>query len=540
LISAVCGAPQAGPQQKKARKAAEHQAEAERASEEATARRAAEEAKRAEAALTLTLTPEESRLVEADRLRQDLEAGGDLPVLDPKGVVLGEGETVVARVPAQLVEFRGEAVEYRQEGGLFFGNPLFVVGALAASVAVSAAARSHARQAARTQWRSVDAGDLILTNQRLCLMGSLGWHEIPFPSLRFVECEVDALAVHPVNGPPLRIALESPEVVFILLNYLAWKRLPETHLPQHLVERMQRAEIIIATGPAGDQRLLLGNSFFGVRTTASPEAHSERFVTIYRQWMGVGAEEAERALSKQADKEAYVKALHIYRRFPHAEAKTPEQIQAKHSVHLDAEASRLSLTDPTPSSAQRTERRKQAQKKTYAKDLRDYYRKYPHAEATTREQIRAKHLAQEDESRGTGGESVSTSREASASSQKSSSDAAASETPAAKLPASSAKPQNFKVRITALPEADSERFVTIYRRECQTGDDRRRPRPPREVRETGDHDASPEDDGEEGADHAAICSSLARRCSRPPAATVDLGRLEAVEGSRASIERVSG
>jgi hypothetical protein len=69
--------------------------------------------------------------------------------------------------------------------------------------------------------------------------------------------------------------------------------------------------------------------------------------------------------------------------------------------------------------------------------------------------------------------------------------------------------------------------------ECQTGDDRRRPRPPWEVRETGYHDASPEDDGEEGANHV-VCSSLARRCSRPPAATVDLGRLGA-EGSGASI-----
>lgn len=117
-----------------------------RSAAEAAAASFAEDAHRAE--LTVILTPEQGRLVAAAKLRDQLAAGQQPPVLDPGGVVLGDGEVLLARERAALWEFRGQAVQYRQGGALFFGSPLFLIGSLAASVAVSAAARSRARRAA--------------------------------------------------------------------------------------------------------------------------------------------------------------------------------------------------------------------------------------------------------------------------------------------------------------------------------------------------------------------------------------------------------
>lgn len=66
--------------------------------------------------------------------------------------------------------------------------------------------------------------------------------------LRVVDCEVDGLAVHRSHGPPLRFALEAPEILYIFLNHVAWGRLPETTLPPDLVSRMEQAETIVLAG----------------------------------------------------------------------------------------------------------------------------------------------------------------------------------------------------------------------------------------------------------------------------------------------------
>jgi hypothetical protein len=196
----------------------------------------------------LTLTPEQARLVEAARLRERLAAGDPPPRLDPGGIVLRKDEALVAREPATLWEFRGQGVQYRQGGALFFGSPLFLIGSLAASAAVSGAARSRARRAAAAQWRSIDSGFLLLTTQRLSFMGAAGWRDIPFTTIRAVECEVDALALHCDGAPPFRVAMEYPEVMFILLNHVAWGHLPDTHLPPDLAERVERAETMVTAG----------------------------------------------------------------------------------------------------------------------------------------------------------------------------------------------------------------------------------------------------------------------------------------------------
>jgi hypothetical protein len=228
--------------QAKAARRAAVEAKTSQAAEAERARTAAAESARAQttrgAEMVLTLTPEQARLVEAARLRERLAAGDPPPRLDPGGIVLRKDEVLVAREPATLWEFRGQAVQYRQGGALFFGSPLFLIGSLAASAAVSGAARTRARRAAAAQWRSIDSGSLLLTTQRLSFMGSAGWRDIPFTTIRAVECEVDALALHCDGVPPFRVAMEYPEVMFILLNHVAWGRLPETRLPPDLAERV--------------------------------------------------------------------------------------------------------------------------------------------------------------------------------------------------------------------------------------------------------------------------------------------------------------
>jgi hypothetical protein len=201
------------------------------------------------AAATVTLTAQEARLVDADRLRQDLAMGGQVPMADRGGIVLDHAESLVVRSPATVWECRGQAVQYRQGGALFFGSPLFLVGSLAASVAISAAARSRAQKASATQWRHVDTGTVLLTTKRLAIMGTAGWRDIPFDSIRSAECEVDALALHVSGAPPLRIVTDTPERLYILLNQVAWGRVPDTQLPSELVTRLARAEVVLVDGP---------------------------------------------------------------------------------------------------------------------------------------------------------------------------------------------------------------------------------------------------------------------------------------------------
>ena len=161
--------------QAKAARRAAVEAKTSQAAEAERARTAAAESARAQttrgAEMVLTLTPEQARLVEAARLRERLAAGDPPPRLDPGGIVLRKDEVLVAREPATLWEFRGQAVQYRQGGALFFGSPLFLIGSLAASAAVSGAARSRARRAAAAQWRSIDSGSLTSDNTATELHG---------------------------------------------------------------------------------------------------------------------------------------------------------------------------------------------------------------------------------------------------------------------------------------------------------------------------------------------------------------------------------
>ncbi|HET9690476.1 MAG TPA: hypothetical protein VFP61_04950 [Acidimicrobiales bacterium] len=154
--------------------------------------------------------------------------GGWRPDPMPASIALNAGESLLVAVDFRLAEFSEQHVQVSHSSLLAFGNPLFLVGSIAASAALNAARNNAARRAAAPQWRLVAHGVMHVTDLRLGLQTMLGWWDVAYPDIRSMICLDDGVAVFLDARPPLKLVVAWPEYLYVFLNFLAWQRIPRT------------------------------------------------------------------------------------------------------------------------------------------------------------------------------------------------------------------------------------------------------------------------------------------------------------------------
>ena len=74
------------------------------------------------------------------------------------------------------------------------------------------------------QWRTIDAGQLYLTDHRFAVAGR-SWVDIWFGQIRLSECDPEAVLLHVAGTAPLRLVTEPAPYWFVMFRWLAYREL---------------------------------------------------------------------------------------------------------------------------------------------------------------------------------------------------------------------------------------------------------------------------------------------------------------------------
>jgi hypothetical protein len=193
-----------------------------------------------------TLTPEEDHWVRLAQLHSALAAGNLPLVTELGGMRLEENETVHAIVAAQRVEFYGTQESYNS-GFVAAGGTgplgLAMLGAtIGGSLLFNRASKQAAKKRAAEQWRLVDQGYLIITNQRLALHGQREWVDIWYPHIRMSSLGAQGFQIHLAGTNPIALTMGYPEWYYYLFRYLSTngRECPPVVLPAELSSKVLR------------------------------------------------------------------------------------------------------------------------------------------------------------------------------------------------------------------------------------------------------------------------------------------------------------
>lgn len=100
---------------------------------------------------------------------REARAGHTPPAMALHGIVLGHNEFAILQTEATYARLWGGDGTYFRNSTFAFGNPAFVVGALAASAIGNSARKRAAQRNAQVTWREHQHVSVIVTNHRfLC------------------------------------------------------------------------------------------------------------------------------------------------------------------------------------------------------------------------------------------------------------------------------------------------------------------------------------------------------------------------------------
>jgi hypothetical protein len=167
----------------------------------------------------------EDRWTRLLQLSESLAAGHLPMVTAPSGINLQVDETVHAIVGVQRVDFYATQETYSSGIGVIGGTGPLGIAMLAAtatgSLLAGHASKKNAAQRAAQQWRQVDQGFLLITNQRLALHGSTQWLDLWYSQVRMSEWGIIGFQVHLAGEHPIGFLMGYSEWYYYLFRYLS-------------------------------------------------------------------------------------------------------------------------------------------------------------------------------------------------------------------------------------------------------------------------------------------------------------------------------
>lgn len=151
-----------------------------------------------------------------------LLAGNAPQALTMYGLVLEQGEVAYVQTTAQYARLYGGNGRYTQSGGLFIGNPTFVLGMMAANAAVNASRRAAARRDMEQMWRDVQELPVVATNYRLlCHLPAKGWMSFYYSAVQeFYPDPVNWMLTFGFsNAVPLRLSGLATPTLSVLTSW---------------------------------------------------------------------------------------------------------------------------------------------------------------------------------------------------------------------------------------------------------------------------------------------------------------------------------
>jgi hypothetical protein len=191
-----------------------------------------------------TWTPEtEDRWLRLNQLSEALQRGNVPLAAPPAGMNLQPGEVLHAIVGARRVEYYGTQESYRSGVGFIGGSGPFGIAMLAAtatgSLLFNAASKNAAKRRAAEQWRDVDQGFLLITNQRLAMHGQQQWLDIWYPNISMSDCGFNGFQLHVSGEHPIGFLTTHVEWYYYLFRFLSSgrRKCPRVALSTEPVER---------------------------------------------------------------------------------------------------------------------------------------------------------------------------------------------------------------------------------------------------------------------------------------------------------------
>jgi hypothetical protein len=172
----------------------------------------------------------------------DALTGGAAMPQEATATHLGPGEVAHAHfAPVGVVGYFGEDKQYRSSFFLL-GGPVGLAVTGAASLAYNAKKKSEAKKAAVPRWHRLGKVDLVVTSQRLVMIGKGQSQSIWFAEtgpLQMVTGPggIPAVQFQPTGAPVLRLESAYAPMLYVFVHHLVDGQPPTLPLPAGLLER---------------------------------------------------------------------------------------------------------------------------------------------------------------------------------------------------------------------------------------------------------------------------------------------------------------
>ena len=154
-------------------------------------------------------------------------ASGAQPQPVPVSLSLHPGEFCVGVVAGQVLQWLDGVGEYaKKSGGYMFGGGGFGVAynsvRLTSNLLGNSVRKARGRREAAFKWRTVDQGNVFITNQRFAIQGACQWIDLWYQDIRMADCNGQAIELEMSGSPRTALQIWPPDYWFVMFNKLAY------------------------------------------------------------------------------------------------------------------------------------------------------------------------------------------------------------------------------------------------------------------------------------------------------------------------------
>jgi hypothetical protein len=156
-------------------------------------------------------------------------ASGAQPKPVHVGLSLYPGEFCVGFIAGLVLQWLDNDVEYtKKSGGYMLGGGgvgiAYNATRLTSNLLGNGIRKARARHQAAFRWRTVDQGNIFITNRRFAIQGAAQWIDLWYEDIRMADCNGQAIELQISGVPRTALQIWPPDYWFVMFNKLAYDR----------------------------------------------------------------------------------------------------------------------------------------------------------------------------------------------------------------------------------------------------------------------------------------------------------------------------
>lgn len=157
-------------------------------------------------------------------------ARGVQPQPVPVRLTLQAGEFCVGTTAGVILQWLDSEGEYtKKSGGYLFGGGgvglAYNAVRLSSNLMGNSIRKARASRQAASQWRTVESGNVFVTDRRFAIQGARQWIDLWYQEIRMADCNGRAIELEIGGLPRTALQIPTPDYWFVMFNKLAYDRI---------------------------------------------------------------------------------------------------------------------------------------------------------------------------------------------------------------------------------------------------------------------------------------------------------------------------